>query len=374
MRFIHPRNYELRGFNGQLFQLVGNPGAVNGIERDYNPWEFVVFALRSRETFPYGMPVIEKMRVKYEQLLVMEQLLAICRDSKRQKLVISVDTGNSDPATSTQKLSQMKSNWKNIMFGGEGARQTRNADQSMTEYIWTTDKFTVKNIENSLDVSSTEDVEYFREQVITSSRLPRGYFISDNADHVYGSALKMQDAKFGKSLLPVIKDYENCLVNLIKLIAFYLGADLDKLRVKVYLSSPGSVNETSHEDMERAIKIMTDYVNLRKLANPNAEISDKQLYHMCAELNLPPEIFGLKNEIKAKDEIKTTGEDKKYLSGKPALNNPDEENFEEDNFEEIPVGESIKKFISPLVQFSDGSKMQESLYNALRLSREVIQC
>ena len=193
----------------------------------------------------------------------------------------------------------------------------------------------------------------------------------------------MQDAKFGKSLLPVIKDYENSLVNLIKLIAFYLGADLDKLKVKVYLSSPSSVNETSHEDMERAIKIMTDYVNLRQLANPESVISDENLYHMCAELNLPPEIFGLKNQVKSKEEIKSK-EDKKYLSGKPAINMNDEDNFEEDNFEEdnfekdnfeeIPVGESTAKFKSPLVQFSDGSKMQESLYNVLRLSREVVQC
>lgn len=362
VRFIHPRNYELQGFNGQLFKLVGNPGAVNGIEKDYLPWEFIVSSIKNRDTFPYGYPPIEKMRIKFEQLLVMEQLLAICRDSKREKIVVKVEGGGNDPTSNANKISQTKAAFNNIMFGGVGGRQTRPADHAMTQYLWTTDKVSFEVLKNNLDVSSTEDVEYFREQVIACSRLPKGLFLADNSDNAYGGALKYQDLKFGRSTVQPKISYEQGLERLIRLIAFYLGADLSKLEVKVYIPVTESVTGEKLDNFDKAVGVLNNYVQMRQSMDPDFSLDDSKVYQICRHLNIDPNIFGLKDRIIGK-QLKTsnpTGQ-----STRDIVNNTDFN--DNDNAEEAEVAQE-SSFSEAQVIFENGSKMSAALYDLLKVA------
>src|SRR5690606_15883129 len=77
LHFARSAEYELAGYRDKIYKLRIERDVLGGFKYDmdeYMPWEFAPFIIMDRECFPYGRSVLEKMRIPFEQLMVLEKL------------------------------------------------------------------------------------------------------------------------------------------------------------------------------------------------------------------------------------------------------------------------------------------------------------
>ena len=94
-------------------------------------------------------------------------------------------------------------------------------------------------LSSNVDLSSVEDVEYFRDKAIQTSGLTKGYFLADESMTDRGSALQAQDLKFARKLLQYQNAWSEGLVRLCLVISTYVAkADPENLEITVGLKKP----------------------------------------------------------------------------------------------------------------------------------------
>ena len=74
-------------------------------------------------------------------------------------------------------------------------------------------KVSVDHIESNIDLSSTEDVEYFLDKILRNSSLPKGYLVGED---VITTAQEAQDLKLKRTLIPLKKGLLNGIMNLVE--------------------------------------------------------------------------------------------------------------------------------------------------------------
>jgi hypothetical protein len=287
-------DYELEGLRSRVYRCkIRNKSTLEySVDGDevLDPWEYSLFSVRSRDSFPYGSSILEKMRVPYEQLVILEQFLAISRANKVDKLAISLPSMGSDPSSILAKLTTLKSTLKSIILGSPGNRMTRPQDSSLTEYLWLPEGFKAERMSTSVDLASTADVEYFRDKFYNASRLPKGYFLSDQSAQ-RGAALKQQDIKFARSLLPLGAAYVDGMTRLCYLIGFLLGYNISNMNIKVRLATSPYLTSEALQAYKDALTLIDTYNNTRRNANPAFYMTDSIFTSLASSFGLPDNIF-----------------------------------------------------------------------------------
>lgn len=277
LRYVNGDQYELSGVAAKIYRLTMKSQTGGGLYakdmirdgQQFQPWEFTLFSVKDRDSFPYGKSILESMRTAYEKLSVLELLLAVTRANKMDRIAIKIPNINTaDPASALMSLSHIKNMLKTIVLssGSSGlsdGRATRNQDVALTEYLFVPAQFEVSKLSTSLDFGSTEDVEYFRDKVITASRLPKGYFLADKTENRPGT-LQQQDLKFARALIPLGEAYCDGLKRLITLTAFYLGADLSTLEVKVSLQKSPYISSDLLTTYDDIMNIVDKFSRIKK--------------------------------------------------------------------------------------------------------------
>jgi hypothetical protein len=261
----------------------------NFLRKEYYPWEFALFSLESRDTFPYGRSMLERFRVPYEALSTLENLLSITRANKLDKIAVKVPgfESHADPTSMMARLSQIKNSIKSMLltpgslYGWNNSRMTRNQDQALTEWIFAPDTFKIEKLPTALDFGSTEDVEYFRDKVINATGIPKARFLADKTDTRIGT-LQQLDKAFARLLLPIGAAYCEGLKRLIVLIAFYLGADISKLEIRVAMKSPPFMTEELLDIYDGLLNIVDKYVGLKRTitGKDDYRVSDDEIKKM----------------------------------------------------------------------------------------------
>lgn len=306
LRFVGGDHYELQGAGNRVFDLrVDHQGFNNSMvtndplarAESYRAHEFALFSIRNRDTFPYGQSVLEAMRVPFEKLNNVETLLAVTRANKMDRIAIMVPNLNlADPVTALAKLNQVKNSLKNMvlsgqMSGGAGGRSTRNQDYGMTEYLFVPENFKVQKLATSIDFGSTADAEYFRDQAITASRMPKSYFLADGTDTRPGT-LRQMDVKFARSLIPVGEAYCNGVRRLCILLAFYMGANLAELEVTVKLRKSSFISEDLVRLYGSVLQAVNQYIDLqKKVKGEDFQITVDEIRKIVRRLDAPEELF-----------------------------------------------------------------------------------
>ena len=287
-------DYELEGLRSRVYRCrIRNTSTLeHSIDGDeiLDPWEYALFSVKSRDSFPYGTSILEKMRVPYEQLVILEQFLAISRANKVDKIAVSLPSMGTDPSSVLARLTTLKSTLKSIILGAQGGRLTRPQDSNLTEYLWVPEGFKVERLSTSVDLASTADVEYFRDKFYNASRLPKGYFLSDQAAQ-RGSALKQQDIKFARSLLPLGTAYVDGMTRLCYLVGFLLGYNISKLNIKCRLATSPYLTSEALQAYKDSLALIDAYNNTRRNANPSFYMTDSIFTSLASSFGLPDSIF-----------------------------------------------------------------------------------
>lgn len=295
LRWISSPNYELAGYKNKTYRMKIVKEEVGGYKYEYdeyNPWEFSVFSIRDRETFPYGNSVLEKMRVPWQQLTVLEKLLAASRANSVDRVAVSVPGLGTDVSSAMAKLSQLKNSVKTILQMGQSGRMTRNQDVGITEWMFIPESFKVQKLATSVAIGSPDDVTYFRDKLYNSSRLPKGFFVLQEGNNSQRPmSLRQQDLKFARSLIPIGEGYCNGLKHLITLIAFYLGADISKLKVKVSFKKSPYISSDLVQTYKDALSLLDTQNQIKKTLNPDYKPDDDAVRVLLDLIGAPTQLF-----------------------------------------------------------------------------------
>ena len=220
------------------------------------PWEVSHYAIPDDQFYPYGRSILEPMRSPYKQLIINEALMALSRSSKVERLVIKVPTSGSNPASVFSQLITAKSQMKNAVFGTDGGVRSKSRIQALTDILWMPGgkEYGIDRLQSNIDISSTDDVEYFRDKMLMSSRLPKSYLLADNTQRIEEGALAMQDLKFSRALLPLQHGYAEGLTWEITALLVMLGADLSKVNVRVSIDKPQSLSRAMVSGLDETIR------------------------------------------------------------------------------------------------------------------------
>ena len=249
------------------------------------PWEFSLFRLDNRKTFPYGLSILEKMREPWDKLHLLEEMLAITRANRLDRIAFTVPGIKGDPTSVFNRLNALKNSIKNTILGNSTSRVSRNQDVGLTEYLWMPEGYKVERLSTSIEVSSIEDVEYFRDKLINSSRLPKGFFLaSESGSTPRPMSLRQQDIKFARSTVPIGEAYCRGLRKLIYLIIFYLGGRIDKTRVTVNFKRSPYLSEELMQLYGDIYDIVDKFKDIRGSMSGANEVTDvdiKQILDLC---------------------------------------------------------------------------------------------
>lgn len=311
LTYLQPRFYELEHSSNRVYQLlIDNTvdlGNLHLQDDSFFPWEYSLFSISSRDTFPYGMSELEKMRLPWEKLAILEELLAITRANRLDKIAITVPGIKGDPTSVLNRLSQLKNTIKNTILGfnGTNSRISRNQDTGMTDYLWVPEGFKAEKLSTSIEVASTEDVEYFRDKLINASRLPKGFFLaSESGGNQRPMSLRQQDIKFARSLIPIGEAYCRGLRKLILMTAFYLGADVSKLKVNVAFKKSPYITDELIGTYKGVYDIVQTFKELKGEFSEAREITDVDLKRILDLVGAPHSLVFPEQEGQQRSAIK----------------------------------------------------------------------
>jgi hypothetical protein len=309
IHFLHSEFYGVDHSSQNIYELkVNNTDKygtnVNVKDEIFYPWEYSLFSIKSRDSFPYGLSELEKMRTPWEKLTILEELLALTRSNRMDKIAVTVPGLKGDPTSVLNRLSQLKNTIKNIILGsGSGDRISRNRDTGLTEYLWVPEGFDLKKLSSAVEVASIEDVEYFRDKLINASRLPKGFFIAGESAQARPLSLRQQDIKFARSLIPIGEAYCSGLQKLITLVAFYLGADITQLEVEVKFKKSPYISSELMNTYKDIYSIIKTYKDTKSEFSETKEITDVDVKRILDLIGAPHVIFFPEEEGKPRNKI-----------------------------------------------------------------------
>lgn len=302
IRFVNPKyfkvntdeylnviNYETTDENTYLAKPKTTVSTSTEI---WQPWQFVHFAINDEITEPYGKSMLWSMRSAFDQLSTLEALLGISRASKIQRLVFYVPIPNGTAITDAYGyMNEFRTQYLNSIFtdapGAKAGRKIPGATSILTLPVSADGKkVEVDHIEANIDLSSTEDVDYFKDKIYNNSKLPKGYLVGEDVITT-AQTLEAQDLKLKRALIPLKKALLDGLMYLVANILTHAGYDVNKLDIKVTLNEPIQISA----DVISKYSDIADLVKSFKEVNP--QMTNVNQYQLLVKLGMPTDIAQL---------------------------------------------------------------------------------
>ena len=324
IRFVNPKyfkvntdeymnviNYETTDEN----TYVARPqtAGANNIVNVWQPWQFVHFLLADEITEPYGKSMLWSMRSAFDQLSTLEALLGISRASKIQRLVFWVPLPRDTAITDSYGyMNEFRSNYLNSIFtdapGAKAGRKIPGATSILTlPKAADGTKVDIDHIEANIDLSSTEDVDYFKDKIYNNSKLPKGYLVGEDVITT-AQTLEAQDLKLKRALIPLKKGLIEGIMNLVENILTHCGYDVSKLDVKVSLNEPIQVPA----DVISKYSDIADLLKSFKEVNPN--MPSINAFQLLIKLGMPTDVSALILQNSATNTLTTPEDLSKFLN------------------------------------------------------------
>lgn len=299
--FINPKYYKINtdvygnviNYQTTKVETYQDSKAISPFDnRIWQPWQFTAFKIDDSLTDPYGKSMLWNMRSAFDQLTTLEALLGISRASNLQRLVFYVPIPNGmGIMDSAEALNTFKSNYLNSAFTDQGSiRNGRKIPGANSILVLpeTHDgkKVTVDHLEAKIDLSSTEDVEYFLNKLLNTGKVSKGYLNGDETITT-SQTLEAQDLKLRRALLPLQMALLNGLMSLSENVLTHAGYDVSKLEIKIKLNKPIQI---SADTLEKYGAI-SDLV--KNLADLNEAMPTVNKFQLLIKLGLDPDIAKL---------------------------------------------------------------------------------
>lgn len=297
----------------------------------WQPWQFAHFLIPSETTEPYGQSMLWSMRSAFDQLTTLEALLAVSRASKIQRLVISIPIPQgASQMDAYQYLNEFKANYLNSLFtDAPGTKAGRKIPGATSIFVKPAIKdFTIDKIDSNIDLSSTEDVDYFLDKILRNSKLPKGYLVGDETITT-AQTLESQDLKLSRTLVPLKRALVDGTVGLVEKIITHAGFDVSKINVEVTLNKPIQI---SNDLIGKYNDIIGLVANIQEGINNN--MTNINRYQLLVELGVPVNISRLICSKSSISVLQNSNELKTFMLGQKT---------EEPNMDKIPDAGAVEE-------------------------------
>ncbi len=324
--YVEPERFKVNTdefFNVINYEVEEDAGYVNSMnvtakrrKKIWQPWSFVHGRIYDSLTEPYGKSMLWSMRSAFDQLTTLEGLLGISRASKIQRLVFYVPLPNGiSLPQSAQFLNEFRGQYLNSMFSDTNAPKLGRKLPGAMSILTLPEaadgkKVTFDKIEANIDLSQTEDVEYFLNKILRNSSLPKGYLVGEDVITT-SQALEAQDLKLRRTLIPLKRALLDCMMNLVENILTHGGYDVSKMEIEIGLNEPIQIPaDVSFMELNPEMTMINKFQFLIKMGLP-ADVASLT----CSNINL--------NVMKTSDELGKFLLGQKLKDPQAMLNAPD---------------------------------------------------
>ena len=218
---------------------------------EFENFQIAHFRMANDSNFlPYGKSMIESTRKIWKQLTLMEDAMLIHRIMRApSKRVFKIDIGNIPPNEVDNYMQRIINKMKKtpIMDETTGEYNLRYNMQNLTEDFFLPvrggDSGTEINELSGIDYDSTEDVEYLKNKLLASLRVPKAFLGFD--ENVGGKAtLAAEDVRFARTIERIQRIIVSELTKIAVVHLYSQGyTDEDLVNFELELASPSTMYE-----------------------------------------------------------------------------------------------------------------------------------
>ena len=218
---------------------------------EFENFQIAHFRLASDSNFlPYGKSMIEATRKIWKQLTLMEDAMLIHRIMRApSKRVFKIDIGNIPPNEVDNYMQRIINKMKKTPFVDEatGEYNLKYNIQNLTEDFFMPvrggDSGTEISELGGIDYDSTEDIEYLKNKLLASLRVPKAFLGFD--ENVGGKAtLAAEDVRFARTIERIQRIVISELTKIAVVHLYSQGyTDEDLVNFELELASPSTMYE-----------------------------------------------------------------------------------------------------------------------------------
>ena len=229
----------------------GQRGASSKGKVEFENFQIAHFRLSNDSNFlPYGKSMIEATRKIWKQLTLMEDAMLIHRIMRApSKRVFKIDIGNIPPNEVDNYMQRIINKMKKtpVIDENTGEYNLKYNIQNLTEDFFMPvrggDSGTEINELGGIDYDSTEDIEYLKNKLLASLRIPKAFLGFD--ENVGGKAtLAAEDVRFARTIERVQRIIISELTKIAVVHLYSQGyTDEDLVNFELDLASPSTMYE-----------------------------------------------------------------------------------------------------------------------------------
>ena len=233
---------------------------------EFENFQIAHFRLANDSNFlPYGKSMVESTRKIWKQLTLMEDAMLIHRIMRApSKRVFKIDIGNIPPAEVDNYMQRIINKMKKtpIMDESTGEYNLKYNMQNLTEDFFMPvrggDSGTEISELSGIDYDSTEDIEYLKNKLLASLRVPKAFLGFD--ENVGGKAtLAAEDVRFARTIERIQRIIVSELTKIAVVHLYSQGyTDEDLVNFELELASPSTMYE------QEKIELFGQKVNLAR--------------------------------------------------------------------------------------------------------------
>ena len=218
---------------------------------EFENFQIAHFRLANDSNFlPYGKSMVESTRKIWKQLTLMEDAMLIHRIMRApSKRVFKIDIGNIPPAEVDNYMQRIINKMKKtpIMDEATGEYNLKYNMQNLTEDFFMPvrggDSGTEISELSGIDYDSTEDIEYLKNKLLASLRVPKAFLGFD--ENVGGKAtLAAEDVRFARTIERIQRIIVSELTKIAVVHLYSQGyTDEDLVNFELNLASPSTMYE-----------------------------------------------------------------------------------------------------------------------------------
>lgn len=223
----------------------------------FEPWEIIHWRLRSKFINSlYGYSVLDAARWIWKRLAMLEDTALVYKLTRSpSRYAFYVDTGELPPDEAMALVRRNKQSYKkkSLTNPATGQLEFRNNPLSPEDDMWMATRggkdSTRVEVLSGPSWQSMEDIEYFRDKMFTSIKIPKSYYGGEaEAD----GALAQKDVRFARTCLRIQREWRNGIRQLVRVHFAVLGIDPDTVEWETRMTPPSSIFELQQIEVMNA--------------------------------------------------------------------------------------------------------------------------
>jgi hypothetical protein len=223
----------------------------------FETWEIVHWRLQSKFVRSlYGYSILDAARWIWKRLAMLEDTALVYKLTRSPgRYAFYVDTGDLPPDEAMALVKKVRRQYKKrtLINPSTGELEFRNNPLSPEDDVWIPTRSgkdsTRVDVLSGPDWQSMEDIEYFRDKMFTSIKIPRSYYGGDaEADQ----GLAQKDVRFARTCMRIQREFRNGIRQIIRVHLAAINIDPDKSEWDTRMTMPSSIFELQQIEVMNA--------------------------------------------------------------------------------------------------------------------------